>query len=53
MNKFRRLGRVDYIDRADVLKVRSTLLNEILNDGEFRPRDIVGARSSGLYSSML
>jgi CRP/FNR family cyclic AMP-dependent transcriptional regulator len=41
MNKFRRLGLVDYIDHTDVLKVRSTLLNVILDDGASRSRDIV------------
>ena len=44
MNKFRRLGLVDYIDHSDVLTVRSGLLNVILHDGESRSRDSGGER---------
>jgi CRP/FNR family cyclic AMP-dependent transcriptional regulator len=33
MNKFRRLGLIDYIDHTDVLRVRSSLLNVVLNEG--------------------
>lgn len=45
MNKFRRLGLVDYIDHTDVLIVRSKLLNVISDEGASRPRDIVSVRS--------
>ena len=58
MNKFRRLGLVDYIDRTDVLKVRSTLLNVILNEEPvpsstvvpIRPRLAAGA--SGEFTAI-
>jgi CRP-like cAMP-binding protein len=46
MNKFRRLGLVDYIDHTDVLKVRSSLLDVVLNDGAPQPRDMIGVRSA-------
>jgi CRP/FNR family cyclic AMP-dependent transcriptional regulator len=44
MNKFRRMGLIDYIDRTDILKVRSTLLNVVLHDGLTPPPNIVGPR---------
>jgi len=33
MNKFRRLGLIDYLDNSDVLKVRRSLLNVVLREG--------------------
>jgi len=44
MNKFRRLGLVDYIDHTDVLKVRTTLLSDILHDGTASPPYMMCAR---------
>ena len=46
MNKFRRLGLIDYIDHTDVLKVRSRLLDVLLQqEGASLPStDLVAAR---------
>jgi CRP-like cAMP-binding protein len=55
MNKFRKLGLIDYLDHTDVLKVRSALLNIVLRDGAEAPLPnvmnsrppAVAARSAG------
>ena len=44
MNKFRRLGLIDYIDHTDVLKVRSRLLDVVLQDGSMASPEMVAAR---------
>ena len=44
MNKFRRLGLIDYIDHTDVLKVRTRLLSSVLHDGPMISSDLICAR---------
>ena len=44
MNKFRRLGLIDYIDHTDTLKVRTKLLSAVLHDGPTPTPDMVCAR---------
>ena len=47
MNKFRRLGLIDYLDHTDVLTVRRTLLNVVLHDQATSPLPgFVGTRTA-------
>jgi CRP-like cAMP-binding protein len=48
MNKFRRLGLIDYIDHADVLTIRSSLLNVVLHEGTAPSRNKVGVRAGAI-----
>jgi CRP-like cAMP-binding protein len=46
MNKFRRLGFIDYLDHTDVLRVRRSLLNVVQRDGTACLTDMGHPRSS-------
>jgi CRP-like cAMP-binding protein len=51
MNKFRRLGLIDYLDHTDVLKVRSSLLTVVLGGAAAPEPNVMHSRSAGAAPS--